>query len=104
MKKIVDINTGWHEKIIINQDDVNEILQIEIQKDRKKFDVTGYKAKAYFRLPNGEVVKQDCLIENKLVNIELKRILIDKGKVEMEIIFTKDDKRTTTFSIDITVK
>lgn len=22
MKKIVDINTGWHEKIIINQDEL----------------------------------------------------------------------------------
>ena len=104
MKKIVDINTGWHEKIVVNQEDVNEILQVEIQKDRKKFDVTGYGAKAYFRLSSGEIIKQECTIENKLVNIKLKRILTNKGKVEMEIIFTKDEKKVTTFSIDINVK
>ena len=104
MKKIVDINTGWHEKIVYNQNDTVDFLLVEIQKDRKKIKITDYQAVAYFRLVDGTVVKQKSIIEDNLVRIDLKNILKNKGIVEMEIVFTKEDKKITTFIIEINIK
>lgn len=104
MKKIVDINTGWHEKIVYNQNDTVDFLLVEIQKDRKKIKISDYQAVTYFRLVDGTVVKQKSIIEDNLVRIDLKNILKNKGIVEMEIVFTKEDKKITTFIIEINIK
>lgn len=104
MKKIVDINTGWHEKIVYNQNDTVDFLLVEIQKDRKKIKITDYQAIVYFKLVDGTVVKQKGIIEDNLVRIDLKNILKNKGIVEMEIVFTKEDKKITTFIIEINIK
>lgn len=104
MKKIVDINTGWHEKIVYNQNDTVDFLLVEIQKDRKKIKITDYQTTTYFRLVDGTIVKQKSIIEDNLVRIDLKNILKNKGIVEMEIVFTKEDKKITTFIIEINIK
>ena len=104
MKKIVDINTGWHEKIVFKQNDSDNILEIKIQKDRKEVDLYGYNSIAYFKLTNEQIVKKKCSIESNLVKIEMKDLLKDKGAIGLEIIFTKDDKKVTTFLIDINIK
>ena len=97
MQKIIDINTGWHEKIVLNQNDTTDFLFIEIQKDRKKIEIADYQTTVYFRLVDGSVIKQDSKIETS-------KILKNKGIVEMEIVFTKEDKKITTFIVEITIK
>ncbi len=104
MRKIVDINTGWHEKIIFKQNDNDDILEIKIQKDRKEISLSGYNTTAYLKLVNGQVIKRKCSIESNAVRIEMKDLLKDKGVMGLEIIFTKDNKRVTTFLIDINIK
>ena len=104
MQKIIDINTGWHEKIVLNQNDTTDFLFIEIQKDRKKIELADYQTTVYFRLVDGSVIKQDSKIEKNLVKIDTSKILKNKGIVEMEIVFTKEDKKITTFIVEITIK
>ena len=104
MRKIVDINTGWHEKIVFRQNDSDNLLEVKIQKDRKDINIYGYNTIAYFRLINGQIIKKKCTIESNMVKIEMKDLLKDKGTIGMEITFTKDDKKVTTFLVDINIK
>jgi hypothetical protein len=95
---ILDIEKENIEILTYKLNEEESLLKIEIEENEKEVELSEYKAKVYFKLPNNELLSYSCKIINNKINIILEeKIFLKIGRVYFEIKLENKTQRVTTF-------
>lgn len=95
---ILDIEKEPIEILEYEKNSESSLLEVIIEENEKEVELSEYKAKVYFKLPNNELLSYSCKIINNKINIILEeKIFLKIGRVYFEIKLENKTQRVTTF-------
>jgi hypothetical protein len=101
----IDIATRKFKALSYKQYDENNILNIVVYENKELIYISNCYAVAYFELPSGKTHKINCEIKNNTIEIILsKKVLMEEGKVIVEVSMTNEFQTVTTFSFYLNVE
>ena len=102
---VVDINKETSKVLKYKQYDNNNLLQIIVEKDDERVSLNGYTGYAFFKLPSGLVIKQDCSIQGSEVIINIDNtVLSESGKIALDLTLSDGNKTFTLFRINLIIE